>query len=141
MIRYALVCKAGHEFEGWFPGIEACDTQLDKGLISCPECGSAKIKKALMAPSVASKKADADEAVRAGAALVARRAQLAAVRAHVEQNFENVGERFTEEARRIHYGETERRDIYGEATLQDAKELVEEGVEIAPLPGPARSDA
>lgn len=141
MIRYALVCKAGHEFEGWFPGIEACDMQLEQGLVSCPDCGASKIKKALMAPSVAPKKSDSGQKARAVAALAEQRAKLAAVRAHVEQNFENVGERFTEEARRIHYGETERRDIYGEASLADAKELVEEGVEIAPLPGPAREDA
>ena len=140
MIRYDLVCKAGHEFEGWFPGSDACDKQLKKGLVSCPECASTKVKKALMAPSVAPKKSG--EALKAqAAALAAQHAKLAAFRAHVEQNFENVGSAFPEEARKIHYGETEKRDIYGEATLDDARSLVEEGVEIAPLPGPARSDA
>lgn len=140
MIRYALVCKAGHEFEGWFPGIAACDTQLGKGLVACPDCGSTKVQKALMAPAVAPKK-DLAGAKKRALAFAAHQAKLAAVREHVEQNFENVGERFPEEARRIHYGETEKRDIYGEASLQEAKELVDEGVEVAPLPGPQRTDA
>jgi len=140
MIRYALVCKNGHEFEGWFPGIDACDKQLDKGLVACPDCGSVKVKKALMAPSVASKKGDGAPN-KAAMAFAAERAKLEALRRHVEQNFENVGERFPEEARRIHYGETEKRDIFGEASLAEAKELVEEGVEVAPLPGPVRNDA
>lgn len=140
MIRYALVCKAGHEFEGWFPGIDACDKQLDKGLVECPDCGSKKVKKGLMAPAVASKK-DSGDAKKHAMAFAAHQAKLTALREHVEQNFDNVGERFPEEARRIHYGETESRDIYGEATVAEAKELIEEGVELAPLPGPVRTDA
>lgn len=140
MIRYVLVCKAGHEFEGWFPGIDACDKQLDKGLVECPDCGSKKVQKALMAPAVASKK-DSGEAKKLSMAMAEQQAKLAALREHVETNFEHVGDQFPEEARRIHYGETERRDIYGEASLEEAKELVEEGVELAPVPGPTRSDA
>ncbi|MEQ9125981.1 MAG: DUF1178 family protein [Alphaproteobacteria bacterium] len=141
MIRYSLVCKAGHVFDGWFPGIEACDKQLKKGLVACPDCGSSKVKKALMAPAIAPKKSDSDAARKRVMAFAEHRAKLAALREHVEQNFENVGERFPEEARRIHYGEAERRDIYGEASLAEAKELVEEGVEVAALPGPIRTDA
>ncbi len=140
MIRYALVCTAGHEFEGWFPGIDACDAQLDKGMVTCPDCGSAEVQKALMAPSVSTRKDDGGLKKHA-MALAVHRAKLVALREHVEQNFENVGEKFPEEARRIHYGETERRDIYGEASLDDARELIEEGVEVAPLPGPSRTDA
>jgi hypothetical protein len=140
MIRYAMVCKAGHEFEGWFASIDACDKQLDKGLVDCPECGSKKVQKALMAPAVAPKK-DADREKKRAVAFAAEQAKLAAIREHVEQNFEDVGERFPEEARRMHYGESERRDIYGEASPNEAKELVEEGVDVAPLPGPVRTDA
>lgn len=140
MIRYALVCKAGHEFEGWFPGIEACDKQLDRGLVACPDCGSASVQKALMAPQVAPKKGDAGLKKQV-VALAQRQAKLAALRAHVEANFEHVGERFPEEARRIHYGESEKRDIYGEASLDEARDLIDEGVEVAALPGPTRSDA
>jgi len=99
------------------------------------------VKKALMAPAIAPKKSDSDAARKRVMAFAEHRAKLAALREHVEQNFENVGERFPEEARRIHYGEAERRDIYGEASLAEAKELVEEGVEVAALPGPIRTDA
>lgn len=141
MIRYALVCKAGHEFEGWFPGIEACDKQLDKGLVACPDCGSTKVEKALMAPNVAPKKSDDGGLKKHAMAFAEHQAKLQALRDHVEQNFEDVGERFPEEARRMHYGEADKRDIYGEASVDEAKELIEEGVEVAPLPGPTRTDA
>lgn len=140
MIRYDLICEAEHPFEGWFPGSDACDDQLANGLLECPSCGSANVRKALMAPAVSSKKDDSG-LKRHAMAIAEQHAKLAALRDHVEQNFENVGERFSEEARRIHYGETEKRDIYGEATLSEAKELVDEGVEVAALPGPVRTDA
>jgi len=141
MIRYALACDNGHDFEGWFPGSEACDKQLKLGLVACPDCASTTVKKALMAPSVRTTKGKDDGKSKQAMALAAHKAKLQALRAHVEQNFEDVGDRFPEEARRIHYGETEKRDIYGKASLDEAKELVEEGVEVAPLPGPMRSDA
>jgi hypothetical protein len=142
MIRYDLTCENDHAFEGWFPGSDACDTQIAKGLLECPICASRKVRKALMAPAVSAKKGDAEQDFKQQAmAFAATQAKLAAMRAHVEENFENVGDEFAEEARRIHYGETEKRDIYGEATLPQVKELVDEGVEIAPLPTPARSDA
>ena len=140
MIRYTLMCDKDHDFEGWFPGIEACDKQLSAGLVSCPDCNSTKIRKALMAPAVATKKQDSAMDKRQ-VAMAAQQAVMAKLREHVENNFEHVGDRFPEEARRIHYGETEKRDIYGEASVEEARELVEEGVEIAPLPGPTRTDA
>ncbi len=93
-----------------------------------------------MAPAVATKKKD-DGADKRQLVMAAQQAMMAKLRQHVENNFENVGDRFPEEARRIHYGETEQRDIYGEASPDEARELVEEGVEIAPLPGPSRTDA
>ena len=142
MIRYDLTCESEHAFEGWFPGSNACDQQIAKGLLECPICGFRDVKKALMAPAVSAKKGDRDEKIRKQAvAFAATQARLAAMRAHVEETFEDVGDQFSEEARRIHYGETEKRDIYGEATLPQVKELVDEGVEVAPLPGPTRSDA
>lgn len=142
MIRYDLTCENEHVFEGWFPGSDACDKQIAKGLLECPICASRDVRKALMAPAVSAKKGDRDDQFRKQAmAFAATQAKLAAMRAHVEENFENVGDQFSEEARRIHYGETEKRDIYGEATLPQVKELVDEGVEVAPLPGPTRSDA
>lgn len=141
MIKYALICDEEHEFDGWFPGIDASEDQLKRGLVACPHCGSSKVQKALMAPSVAPKKADGGELKKHAMAFAAQQAKLAELRRHVETNFEDVGEKFPEEARRMHYGEAEKRDIYGEASLQEAKDLVEEGVEVAPLPGPTRTDA
>ncbi len=93
-----------------------------------------------MAPAVATKKQDSAMDKRQ-VAMAAQQAVMAKLREHVENNFEHVGDQFPEEARRIHYGETEKRDIYGEASVEEARELVEEGVEIAPLPGPTRTDA
>ncbi len=131
MIRFALACAAGHEFEGWFRSNEAFDQQRAAGELACPVCGATSVDKAIMAPAVA----------RSGAAdrpppeVVARFLAMArALRAHVEQNFENVGARFPEEARRIHLGEAEPRDIYGEATPEEVRELLDEGIEVRPLP-------
>jgi hypothetical protein len=134
------MCDKVHDFDGWFPGLEACDKQLSAGLVNCPDCNSTKVRKALMAPAVATKKQDSPMDKRQ-VAMAAQQAVMAKLREHVENNFEHVGDRFPEEARRIHYGETEKRDIYGEASVEEARELVEEGVEIAPLPGPSRTDA
>lgn len=142
MIRYDLTCESEHAFEGWFPGSDACDKQIAKGLLECPICASHKVRKALMTPAVSAKKGDQEAEFKQQALAFAKvQAKMAAMRAHVEKNFENVGEKFADEARRIHYGEAEKRDIYGEATLPQVKELVDEGVEVAPLPAPVRSDA
>ena len=124
MIRYALTCEAGHAFESWFRDSGAFEKQAKAGLIACPACGSHKVAKQIMAPAVALKD---DEAAKA-------RAMLKALRQHVKDNAEDVGEDFTEEARRIHYGETEERAIYGQASLGEAKELIEEGISVLPLP-------
>ena len=141
MIRYSLQCGDGHEFEGWFASSDACDKQLKRGLVECPDCGSTKVEKALMAPSVSTSRKKAETEKKRAMAYAAHQAKLEALRNHVEQNFENVGDRFAEESRKIHYGETEKRDIYGEATLAEAKDLIDEGIEVAPLPGKARTDA
>ncbi len=127
MIKYQLQCSMAHEFEGWFGDSEDYDRQEREGLLSCPVCGCGKIEKALMAPALSG--------VRKSPAQEKSPNPFKAMRDYVERNFENVGERFPEEARKIHYGESERRAIYGAASLKECKELVEEGVEIAPLPG------
>lgn len=133
MIKYLLRCDAAHEFEGWFRGSADFDEQAGRGLLECPACGSADVRKAIMAPAVAgTKKSGRQERlaeIRAAMAEAAGRA-----RDYVEKNFDYVGERFPEEARKIHYGEVEQRGIYGEASGKDVRELVEEGVSIAPLP-------
>ena len=151
MIRYALSCHKGHDFESWFPSSAAYDKQAKRGLVSCPLCGSAKVEKAIMAPRLARKDkstpimAPVEEAAPAPAAAPAPvamisprekefRAKLKELRDHLTSNADNVGKKFPEEARKMHYGEIEHRSIYGEATPQDAKDLHEEGIEFHPLP-------
>ena len=130
MIVYNLQCRNSHEFEGWFRDSAAFDTQAKSGKLVCPVCDSRKVEKAPMAPAVAGAKKDAPSADE----LRKMRQFMTGWRKYVTENAEDVGPRFPEEARKIHYGETEERHIYGEATLQQAKELIEEGVDVAPLP-------
>ena len=137
MIRYQLTCKKEHSFEGWFRDSAAYDQQAKKKLISCPVCGSDKVAKAPMAPAV-SKKADLAEAA---SKAKATREFVLNLRKHVEDNAEYVGKQFPREARAIHYGDAEERQIYGEATLKDARDLIEEGIPVAPLPSVPRADS
>ncbi|HEY5337897.1 MAG TPA: DUF1178 family protein [Rhizomicrobium sp.] len=139
MIVYSLTCAKGHDFEGWFAGSGAFDEQAASGKLVCPVCNSRKVSKAIMAPALSGavgkqKSAPAPEELRK------MRQFMTGLRKYVEENAENVGANFPEEARKIHYGEIEERPIYGEATLTEAKELIEEGVDVAPLP-PDMSDA
>ena len=129
MIKYRLICDQEHEFDGWFAGSAAFEAQKKDGLLASAVCGSQNIGKAIMAPAVPRKgNRQADEAQKI-------RHMMQKVSTHVEENFDYVGADFAEEARKIHYGEREARDIYGETSLDDAKELLEEGVAVAPLPG------
>ena len=140
MIRYDLTCDKGHDFDGWFSDSAAFETQAKRGFVECTVCGSAKVQKQLMAPNIgakSNKKADVPQKLAAGP--VDPRAQammqlMREMRAHVEQNSENVGDKFAEEARKIHYGEKEERGIYGQATHDEAVSLIEEGIEVHPLP-------
>lgn len=141
MIRYALACEAGHTFESWFPSSDSYDEQSARGLVTCPVCDSAKVSKAVMAPRLArTDKAEASAPAAAQAVpMIAEparqmRAMLRAVREHVLANSEAVGERFPEEARKIHYGESEERSIYGQVSPDEARALIEEGINVAPLP-------
>lgn len=143
MIRYALSCSAGHAFDAWFGGSEAYEDQLAKGLVTCPQCGSAEVAKSLMAPAVATarKKAARQSAARKPVSVAANvsdggeaTALLRKLREHLVENADYVGNKFAEEARRIHYNEVERRGIYGEATSDEARSLAEEGIEFHPLP-------
>ncbi len=130
MIAYSLKCKNDHEFEGWFASGVAFDEQAAAGKLVCPMCNSGKVEKAPMAPAVAgTKKTElkADE-------IKKMRQFMTGMRKYIKENAEYVGPRFPEEARKIHYGEAEEKQIYGEATLQEAKDLIEEGVDVAPLP-------
>lgn len=140
MIKYDLRCAAEHTFETWFRDSATCDEQLATGEVLCPQCGSAAVRKAMMAPAIG-KGGDSDGERKRVMAMAQQLQMLRQLRRHVEQNCENVGADFPEEARRIHYGEVEHRNIYGEADLAEAKELIEEGIEIFPVPGPMRDDA
>ena len=134
MIRYALVCDREHEFDGWFASSDGFDAQVAAGEVLCPHCGSPNVTKALMAPNIAKGKAIAVETPPQAALAEKMSMMMLALKKHVEENCDYVGDAFAEEARRIHYGEAEHRDIYGEATLDEARELIEEGVEVALLP-------
>jgi hypothetical protein len=141
MIRYDLICDQGHAFDGWFRDSAAYDTQAGQALVTCALCGSAKVEKQLMAPGIPAKANRKTEAPpqRMVAGPVDPRAQMMLqmmrqMRAEVEKNAEYVGDKFTEEARRIHYEEAEKRGIYGEATADDARALIEEGIEVHPMP-------
>jgi hypothetical protein len=165
MIRYALNCDQGHAFESWFANSAAYDKQAKRGLVSCPVCGSIKVEKAIMAPSLAANlgrggTADPRPTPSPGnptpppplqpapmppippktpVAMMSTaerelRHKLKELRDHITNNAHYVGPRFPEEARKIHYGETEHRSIYGEASPEEAKQLHEEGIEFHPLP-------
>jgi hypothetical protein len=134
MISFSLSCSQGHAFEGWFGGSEAFETQRTRGDIACPVCGTSDVEKALMAPAVAT--ARRKESVRVAAHVAEADAieMVRKLRKHLTDHAENVGDRFAEEARRIHYDEVEKRGIYGEATADEVRSLVEEGIEFQPLP-------
>lgn len=135
MIRYALQCAAGHEFESWFRDSASYDEQAKRGFVTCPECGSARVEKRIMAPSLATREGQpAAPVAMMGEKEREFRAMLAALHRHVRENAEDVGQGFVEEARKIHYGEVDERAIYGVATPQEARSLHEEGIAVLPLP-------
>jgi hypothetical protein len=157
MIRYALACERGHTFESWFASSAAYDKQVKRSLVTCPVCNSAKVEKAIMAPQVAGAKkrgdmpapppapevpaaapAPAPDAATPVAMMSPQerelRSKLKELREHLTKNADYVGNKFPEEARKMHYGEIDHRSIYGEASPDQAKELHEEGIEFHPLP-------
>jgi hypothetical protein len=151
MIRYALVCDSAHQFESWFADSSAYDKQSKRKLVACPQCGSTKVEKAIMTPRLATSKqrkaraeapALAVPAAAADTAPVAMlspqerelRSKLKELRDHLTKNADNVGQKFPEQARKMHYGEMEHRSIYGQASPDEARDLAEEGIEFHPLP-------
>ncbi|WP_282602453.1 DUF1178 family protein [Paracoccus sp. PARArs4] len=122
MIRYALRCSRGHDFDGWFRSSDGFQAMVDAGQVTCSACGDTDVRKALMAPSVAEKKSQPDPT------------PLEKLRQHVEANSDYVGPRFAEEARAMHAGSRPGRAIHGEARPEEAKKLIEEGIPVAPLP-------
>lgn len=157
MIRYSLRCDKGHVFESWFQSSSAYESQVRRKLVSCPQCDSVKVEKAIMAPQIVGKKgrgrapepaaaepaasnlpAETTSADAPTPLLMAQerelRAKLKELRDHIVKTADNVGERFPEQARAMHYGDMEHRPIYGEASPAEAKALIDEGIEVAPLP-------
>ena len=157
MIRYTLRCDRDHTFESWFQNSAAYDSQAKRKLVSCPVCDSVKVEKAIMAPRIVSKRSrERAEPVPAPASTPAAealapvpasgstpllmaqerelRAKIKELRDHIVKNADNVGEKFANEARKMHYSEIEHRPIYGEASPEEAKSLIDEGVEVSPLP-------
>ncbi|MFZ4606850.1 MAG: DUF1178 family protein [Caulobacter sp.] len=134
MIKYALACEHGHDFEGWFGASADFDDQAARGLLECPVCASKAVRKQIMAPAVAGTKAQKSGADLPPEARQVMMEALGKVRAHVEENFDYVGDAFAREARAIHEGKSEERGIYGEATPTEVKALVEDGVPVAALP-------
>jgi hypothetical protein len=152
MIKYALVCDKGHDFESWFADSAAFDKQAKRKLVACPLCNSTKVEKAIMAPRLATSKQRKGEVslpvpeapaglpeAPAPVAMISPqeqefRSKLRELRDHLTKNAENVGGKFPEQARKMHYGEIEHRSIFGVASPEEAKELAEEGVEFHPIP-------
>jgi hypothetical protein len=153
MIRYSLHCERDHAFESWFQDSSAYDVQVKRKLVSCPVCSSVQIEKAIMAPRIVGKKgrdrvepapapavpAPAEAPATASTPLMMAqerelRAKLKELRDHIVKNADNVGEKFPNEARKMHYGDIEHRPIYGEASPEEARSLVDEGIEVSPLP-------
>jgi len=136
MIRFSLRCASGHEFEGWFRNGEGYEAQEKAGEIACPECGDTHVEKALMAPSIGRSRE-----ARPPISPTQLRAALVELRQQVETHCDYVGPQFAEEARRIHYGESDPRGIYGEATENESRELSEEGIKFGRVPWIAPTDA
>lgn len=134
MIRFSLHCDRAHDFEGWFRSNDDFETQRKRGFVSCPECGSQVIEKALMAPAVSTSRKQDKIALVIGDEQRKMLAALKEMSAKVRENAENVGDKFAEEARKIHFGETEARGIYGAATVDEARGLAEDGIDFLPLP-------
>lgn len=148
MIRYALICDKKHEFEAWFSNSADYARQRKRNLVECPICASVKIDKAIMAPAIASRPAERETIVADDPALAETatpvammspqerelRRKLRELREYIVRTADNVGKKFPEEARKMHYGEIEHRSIYGEASPEDVKDMLEEGIEFHPLP-------
>ena len=144
MIKFALLCARGHEFESWFQSGEAFETQSASGLVLCPYCRAADVTKAIMAPAIAYKsegerasdpaQTDRPRPEAPDTRDTESRAMIRAFRKHIFEDVENVGMRFAEEARKIHDGLVQERPIHGQANIDDARALVEEGIAILPIP-------
>ena len=138
MIKYEMKCSNNHRFEAWFRDSDSCDHQARHNEVDCPFCGDTQVSKAIMAPRIAkgrrSGSGEAQDKAREQAMAAAVIENIRKLRRHVEENCENVGNDFAEEARKIHYGEAERRDIYGQTSEEESRALSDEGIEFSRIP-------
>jgi hypothetical protein len=134
MIKFSLLCEQDHKFEAWFRSSDDFDAQNKRGFVECPGCGSKKIGKALMAPAVSTSRKQEKMALTMNAKQQQLMAEMKTLAEKVRENADYVGDKFAEEARKIHFGEAEGRGIYGEASPDEARELVEDGVPFLPIP-------
>jgi hypothetical protein len=134
VIRFSLCCDKDHDFEAWFRSNDDFDTQKKRGFVACPNCGSKKVEKALMAPAVSTGRKREKIALAMGEEQKKAMAQIKALTEKIRENADYVGPKFAEEARKIHFGESEARGIYGEATQEEAEGLAEDGVGFMPIP-------
>ena len=151
MILYQLQCEKEHRFEAWFRDSQAFDKQSKRKLLACPKCGSAKITKTLMAPRIgksgddnqpkSATHAPTESSFKLTPEAVELKQKLKEIQSHISKECDYVGRNFAEEARKIHYGEVKPHGIYGEATSEDAKELVDEGIEFASIPWVPKENA
>lgn len=134
MIRFSLHCDKAHDFEGWFRSNDDFEAQQKRKLVTCPNCGSHKVEKALMAPAVSTSRKQERLALAVGDEQRRMMTELKALSDKIKENADYVGDKFAEEARKIHFGETEARGIYGQATPEEARDLAEDGVSFLPIP-------
>jgi hypothetical protein len=132
MIRYSLICEHAHEFEGWFGSSGDFDAQAAKGQLECPLCATTSVEKQIMAPALAGARKAVQDQGRSRAEMMMQ--AMGRLRRHVEANFDDVGDAFAKEARAIHEGRADDRGIYGQASPREVRDLVEDGVPVAPLP-------
>lgn len=134
MIKYNLICAADHEFEVWFSRSSDFDEQAPNGLIACPHCGVTQVEKAIMSPNISTSRKKDKIVTEKAAMMKMMNAAADKIRKDISENCDYVGDKFADEARAIHYGEKPERGIYGQASAKEAKDLVDEGVGVAPLP-------
>lgn len=134
MINYSLKCDKEHSFDSWFASADAFDKLLSTGMIACVHCGSSDVQKAVMAPRVNNKSTSVEDRSASHPSPAEIQAELAKLRQHVEDNSDYVGSNFATEARKMHLGDAPERSIYGEAKLEDAKALIDDGINVMPLP-------
>jgi hypothetical protein len=141
MIVYDLQCSNSHGFEAWFKDSAGYDRQREDGDIMCPSCGDNEVSKAIMAPSIGAKDSSEEPNSAPQPDMAEMMEAMQKMQQSVEDNCDYVGNDFPEEARKIHYGESERRNIYGESSIEEASKLTEEGIEIGCIPWRKKTDS